>query len=142
MSKELVKRILRCRIEKENDYATQKNLRFGEWEPVRDTSLPTPTPTSASTPNPSQEATMPDAKAGEPKKTVDRKKYLRVVNMLKESVGVITITKRILDLRVNLTIGELLASTPAVEKQLTKIITEDKAVQFRVNILEFSTVDT
>ena len=30
------------------------------------------------------------------------------------------ITKRILDLGVNLTVGELLASAPAVEKQLTK----------------------
>lgn len=45
------------------------------------------------------------------------------------------ITKRILDLGVNLTVSELLASAPAVEKQLTKAITEDEAVQFRVNAL-------
>ena len=38
------------------------------------------------------------------------------------------ITKRILDLGVNLTVGKLLASAPAVEKQLTKAITKDKAV--------------
>ena len=30
-------------------------------------------------------------------------------------------------------VGELLASTPAVEKQLTKAISEDKAIQFHVN---------
>ena len=66
--KEPVKRILRRRIEKKNDYATPKNLRFGEWESVRDISLPAPIPASASTPNPSQEAAMPDAEAGEPKK--------------------------------------------------------------------------
>lgn len=62
--------------------------------------------------------------------------------MLKESVNAITITKRILDLGVNLTVGKLLASAPAIEKQLTKVITEDKAIQFRVNTLESSTVDT
>ena len=54
---------------------------------------------------------------------------------MKESVGVTTITKRILDLRVNFTVGELLASAPAVEKQPTKAISEDEAVQFRVNTL-------
>lgn len=39
-----------------------------------------------------------------------------------------TITKHILDLRVNLTISELLSSVPAVKKELTKAITEDKAL--------------
>ncbi len=84
---------------------------------------------------------MPDAEASEPKKVVERKKHPRVVNMLKESVSATTITKRILDLGVNLTVGELLASAPAVEKQLTKAIIEDEAIQFRVNTLESSTVD-
>ena len=140
-SKEPVKRILRRRIEKENDYAAPKNVRFGEWEPVRDTSVPAPISAPTRTPNPSQEAAMPDAEAGEPRKTVERKKHPRVVNVLKESVGATTITKRILDLGVNLTVGELLASAPAVEKQLTKAITEDEAVQFRVNTLESSSVD-
>ena len=140
-SKEPVKRILRRRIEKENDYAAPKNVRFGEWEPVRDTLVPAPISAPTRTPNPSQEAAMPDAEAGEPRKTVERKKHPRVVNVLKESVGATTITKRILDLGVNLTVGELLASAPAVEKQLTKAITEDEAVQFRVNTLESSSVD-
>lgn len=36
---------------------------------------------------------------------------------------------------MNLTVGELLASAPAVEKQLTKAICEDEAVQFRVSTL-------
>ncbi len=102
-----------------------------------------PTPTSAPTPTPnlSQEAAMPDAEASEPKRIVERKKYPRVVNVLKESVGATIITKRILDLGVNLTVEELLASAPAVEKQLTKAITEDKAVQFRFNTLESSSID-
>lgn len=56
-----------------------------------------------------------------------------MVNVLKESVRATTITKRILDLGVSLTVGELLASAPAVEKQLSKAISEDEAVQFRVN---------
>ena len=42
---------------------------------------------------------------------------------------------------MNLTVGELLASAPAVEKQLTKVITKDEAMQFRVNTLECSSVD-
>ncbi len=55
---------------------------------------------------------------------------------MKESVRATTITKRILDLEVNLTVGELLASALAVEKQLTKVISEDEAVQFRVNTFD------
>lgn len=57
-----------------------------------------------------------------------KKTHSQVINVLKESVGATTITKRILDLRVNLTVGKLLASALAVEKQLTKAIIEDKAV--------------
>ena len=52
-----------------------------------------------------------------------------------------TITKHTLNLGVNLTVGKLLASAPAVKKQLIKAITEDEAVQFRVDILESSMVD-
>lgn len=84
---------------------------------------------------------MPDAEATELKRPVERKKHPRVVNILKESVGATTITKRILDLGVNLTVDELLASAPAVEKQLTKAISEDEAVQFRVNTLESNAVE-
>lgn len=62
------------------------------------------------------------------------------MNVLKESVGAGTITKRILDLGISLTVGKLLVSAPAVKKQLTKAISEDKAVQFRVNILELAEV--
>lgn len=85
---------------------------------------------------------MPDIEAGEPKKTVEMKKYSWVVNVLKESVNSTTIIKRILDLGVNLTVGELLAWALAVEKRSTKAISEDEAVQFRVNTLESSSVDT
>ena len=59
---------------------------------------------------------MPDAEAGKPQKMVEKKKYLRVINVLKKSVGTTTITKRILDLDVNLTVDELLASAPGIEK--------------------------
>ncbi|MCJ1349891.1 hypothetical protein MMC31_008134, partial [Peltigera leucophlebia] len=69
------------------------------------------------------------------KKNIERKRHPRVVGVLKESVGATMITKRILDLGVNLTVGELLASAPAVEKQLTKAITGNEAVQFQVNTL-------
>lgn len=69
------------------------------------------------------------------KKTVKRKKHPTVVEVLKKSVGVTMITKRILDLEVNLTIGKLFVFAPAVEKQLTKAIMEGEAIQFRVNTL-------
>ncbi len=128
---------MRCRIEKENNYPAPKNVRFGEWEAIQESSLPT----RISAPVLSQEAAMPDAEATEPKKQVERKKRPRVVNVLKESVSATTITKRILDLRVNLTVGELLASAPAVKKQLTKAISEDEAVQFQVNTLESNAVE-
>lgn len=75
LSKEPVKRILRRRIEKENNYAAPKNMRFGEWEPVRDTSVPASTSFPALTPNPSQKAVMPDAEASELRKMVERKKH-------------------------------------------------------------------
>ncbi len=81
------------------------------------------------------EIAMLDADTTTAKKSIERKKHPRVVNVLKESVGATTITKLILDLGVNLTVGKLLASVPAVEKQLTKAIFEDEAVQFRVNTL-------
>lgn len=48
-----------------------------------------------------------------------------------------TITKHILDFSINLTVDELLASIPAIEKQLIKAISKDKTIQFQVNILEF-----
>ena len=108
-------------------------MRFGEWEPVQGNLLPetAPTPTPLAVP----EEVMPDVEGSQVKKSIERKKHPRVVNVLKESVGATTITKRILDLGVNLTVGELLASAPAVEKQLTKAISKDEAVQFRVNAL-------
>lgn len=39
-----------------------------------------------------------------------------------------SIIKRILDLKVNLIIGELLVSALAIEKHLTKAITKDEAM--------------
>ena len=47
---------------------------------------------------------------------------------------------QILDLGISLIVGKLLASIPVVEKKLTKAISEDEVVQFRVNILELAGV--
>ncbi len=71
----------------------------------------------------------------------EKKKHLRVVNILKEYVGATTITKRIRHLGVNLTVGEFLASAPAFVKQLTKTISENDAVQFGVNGSESNAVE-
>lgn len=81
---------------------------------------------------------MSDAKGTTTKKREEKKIHPCVVNVLKEFVGVTTITRRILNLGVNLTVGKLLASAPAIEKQFTKAISEDNAVQFCVNTLECS----
>ena len=56
-------------------------------------------------------------------------------------MGTITITKYILDCGVNLTIGELIALVPVIEKQLIKAIFENKAVQFQVNSLESNAIE-
>lgn len=59
---------------------------------------------------------MLDAEASKPKKMVEKKKHLWVINVLKKSVGGTIITKHILDLGMNLTIGELLVLALAIEK--------------------------
>ena len=72
---------------------------------------------------------MPDAdNASTIRKSVEKKRHPQVVNILKEYVEATTIIKRILDLRVSLTVGKLLAFASAVEKQLTKAISECNAV--------------
>lgn len=75
LSNELVNRILHCHIEKKNDYATSKNLQFGEWEPVKNISVPSLTSIFIQIPNLSQEV------ASKPKKTIEKKKHLQVVNI-------------------------------------------------------------
>ncbi len=94
-SKEPVNRILRRRIKKEKEYAASKNVRFGEWEPVRENPASAP---PIVTPSTAPETAMLDADTTMAKKSIERKKYPRVVNVLKESVGATTIIKRILDL--------------------------------------------
>ena len=116
-------------------------MRFGEWEPIKNTSIPALTPAPALTPTLSQKAAMPDAETSKPKKAMERKKHPWIINVLKEFAGAMTIIKRIFDLRINLTVGKLLASAPVVENQLTKAITEDEAVQFPVNTLKSNTVN-
>lgn len=41
LTKEPINQILRKRIQRENNYAAPKNIRFGEWKPV-DNALPSP----------------------------------------------------------------------------------------------------
>lgn len=81
----------------------------------------------ASVQKPSQEEVMADFKPTM-KKNIEYKRHLRVVKVLKEFVEITIITKRILDLKVNLIVEELLVSAPAVQKQLIKTITENQAV--------------
>lgn len=69
-----------------------------------------------------QEAAIPDVEINEFIRVLERKKYPQVVNVFKK-ISVTTITKCILELKVNLTIDELLASAPAMKKQLIKAIT-------------------
>lgn len=59
---------------------------------------------------------MLDIEAGELRKIVEKKKYLLIVNILKEFIDATNITKRILDLGINLTIEKLLALALAIEK--------------------------
>lgn len=62
------------------------------------------------------------------KKSLQHKRYPWVIYVLKELVGATTIIKHIVDLGVRLTVGELLASTPTIKKQLIKAISEDDVV--------------
>lgn len=64
------------------------------------------------------------------KKNIERKKHFRVVVLLKKSFEAITISKRILNLGVKLTVGKLLVFTLVVKKQPTKAIIKDKVIQF------------
>ncbi len=70
------------------------------------------------------------------KKDVKQKKHPKAVNFLKESVCATTITKRILILEVNVTLGELLALAPEIKKQLTRAIIEDEAIQLYISTLD------
>ena len=76
-----------------------------------------------------------------------RSRYARCRNgynqksiVLKEPVGATKITKRILGLGVSLTVGELLASAPGVEKQLTKALFEDEFDLRARQLFRFMTV--
>lgn len=90
-----------------------KNVRFGKWNLVKDSFLSNPTITI---PSITLAEIIPDMEGNTVKKTVERKKYSWVVNILKKSIEATTITKHILDFGINLVFGELLVSVPAVEK--------------------------
>lgn len=59
---------------------------------------------------------MLDIEVGEHKKTVERKKHLQVVNILKKSLGTMIITNHIWNFEVNLTIDELLILVLKVQR--------------------------
>lgn len=84
-------------MRKENDYSATKNLQFGVWEPVRNISVPSSISARISTPYPFQKAAMPDVEANESKTTIEKRKHPRIINVLKKSVGAMTITNHILD---------------------------------------------
>lgn len=65
-----------------------------------------------------QETIMPDANVITTKKMVKKKKYPRIISVLKESIRATTITMGILDLNINLTVGKLLALVLAIESSL------------------------
>lgn len=62
------------------------------------------------------------------KKIVERKKYSYIINILKKSVKVTTITWCILDVNIKLIIGELLVLAPIIKKLLIKFISENGAI--------------
>lgn len=72
-------------------------------DPVKDSPLPS-APTTV--PLTVLDEAMLNVEGSAAKKNIERKKQPRVVHVLKESVGATTITKCILDLGVNLTVGE------------------------------------
>lgn len=57
------------------------------------------------------------------KKNIEHKKYSKIVRVLKKTIRATMIIKHILNLEINLTIGELLAFALAIQKQLIKRIT-------------------
>lgn len=111
-------------------------MRFDEWKPTQNSFLPA----LNLTPILCKKIAIQNTKATEPKKLVEKKNHLQIIIILKKVVDTTTIMKRILDLEVNLTFGRLFASTQVVEKQLTKIISDNKAVQFWLNSLESNIV--
>lgn len=69
------------------------------------------------------------------KKNFKSKEYPWVINVLKELVEATIITKSYLDPRDSLTIGELLALAPTVEKQFTKAISKHESIHLRVSLV-------
>lgn len=60
---------------------------------------------------------------------------------MKNSLSTITIIKRILNLKVSLTVSKLLTSALIVEKQLIIAIIEDITMKFWVNTLKSNTFE-
>lgn len=90
---------------------------------------------------PSEKAIISYDEVIEPQKTVERKIYMQVIHIIKKFVGITTITKRISDCKMSLTVQVFLASSLLVTLELTKAITVDEVLQFRVNNLKFNTMD-
>lgn len=71
---------------------------------------------------------MSNGEENQVKKSIERKKYSYIINILKKFVETTIITKHILNLKINFTISKLLIFASTVEKQLTKASSKDKAV--------------
>lgn len=59
---------------------------------------------------------MPNVKAMTTEKTVQKKRYPSIINILTESIRATTSKKRILNFDINLTVGKWLASILPVKK--------------------------
>lgn len=127
--KKLIKQILQIQIDKKDNYAILKNVEFDEQRPEKDVP-PLPMPLSLF--KPSQDYIIANFELVK-KQHIEHKKYPRIVSVLKKSVRATIIIKYFLDLKVNLIVGKLLALALVVKKQLTKVITKDKTIQFHIN---------
>lgn len=64
------------------------------------------------------------------KKNIKCQKHPRIIGVLKKLVRATIITKRILELKVNLTVAKLLTSALVTEKKFIKTIIKDEVIQF------------
>lgn len=124
LSKKHVKQISHQCIENVKEYITPINIWFGKWELVTKSLVPIP----VTTPSVIPKIAIPNVNIIMAKKNMEKKRHLWVINILKKFIGAITITKCILNFRVNFIIDKLLASVLAVKKKFIKVISKNKAI--------------
>lgn len=101
------------RIEKKKEYAAAKNVQYSKWESIKKSPIPTLLLATSSV---APKTVMPNVDMVQARRSVEKKIYPQVVNILKESIGVTTITNQILDLGISLTVDKLLMFALAIEK--------------------------